>query len=266
MIYITKNNFSRFIYFTIICIVISSCGDDPIYGCTDEMALNYNANAKEDDDSCEFESLQINFKHVINGDDIEFGNEPFYDHPPNTYSVRRILYVLSDITLYFADNPPLSISDFLFVNTDNEETLTQTIDDLPELCSGIRFRLGFSSSDNIDYQYINADNQFHYNMVWPNLYDEKSSSQGGYHYMKLEGKLNDTIAYNTHTGPSYGNDFSILYPLFDFSSTSSISIIMDVNNWYEDPIVYNIPAGGIMDDEDKQSDLQDNGHNVFSVE
>ena len=98
----------------------------------------------------------------------------------NTYSVRRILYVLSDITLYF-DNDTVLIDDFIFVNTDDATTLTHTINNLPAECTGISFRLGFSSQDNIDNAYLDS-NQFHNNMVWPNLNGTNLAFQGGYHY------------------------------------------------------------------------------------
>ena len=40
-------------------LTFSSCEEDPIMGCTDATAINYNADATESDDSCEYESLSV---------------------------------------------------------------------------------------------------------------------------------------------------------------------------------------------------------------
>ena len=85
-----------------------------------------------------------------------YGNDNiFYENnASNNYSVRRLLYVLSDIMLFFEDGTILLLDEFIFINTDDPQTLTQTIYNLPTLCSGISFTFGFSSENNIDNQHI----------------------------------------------------------------------------------------------------------------
>ena len=115
-------------------------------------------------------------------------------------------------------------------------------------------------------------------MIWPNLNETNLAFQGGYHYMKLEGKyfnilLGEDNFYNTHTGPINLEDFSILYsghndtPAFDFPESNSITINMNVNNWYNNPM-YDISIFGsaIMGNFDAQNILYENGLDVFSVE
>ena len=251
-----------------------SCEYLPGVGCIDEIAINYDAAAIEPcNDCCEFK-LDILFHHLINQNEIMFSNDIFYTMWANTYSVRRVLYVLSDITLYFDNNNEFELDDFIFVNTDDATTLTHTINNLPAACTGISFRLGFSSQDNIDNAYLDSPNQFHNNMLWPNSNGTNFTFQGGYHYMKLEGKYlddasNSYLFYNTHTGPTQGTDYSILFPAFNFASTSNIIITMNINSWYTGPWgVYSLSNFGssIMSSPLAQDILQQNGVNVFTVE
>ena len=45
----------KIFYFLILStLIFNSCKEDTVYGCTDYTALNYNANATIDDNSCEF--------------------------------------------------------------------------------------------------------------------------------------------------------------------------------------------------------------------
>ena len=83
-----KNNFISFLFLLVICFFLSSC--DP------------------DEETC---SLNIEFKHLIDDEEIVYGNENFiYDNnTANTYSVRRLLYILSDITLLF-DSKAINLS------------------------------------------------------------------------------------------------------------------------------------------------------------
>lgn len=259
-----KTNFISFLFI----IVLAFC----FFGC------------EPDSDSDDSFSLNIQFNHLVDGEDISYGNDNFFyvNEAGNPYSVRRLLYVLSDVVLYF-ENESVDLNDFIFVNTDDSETLNYNIENLPGLCSGISFRLGFSSENNIDNEYLDSPHNFHNAMVWPNLNGTNLAFQGGYHYMKLEGEyqafeleLNmfgtfDTVlvdrAYNTHTGPTNAEDFSVLYPLFNFTPSTSISINMNVNNWYNDPI-YDMRSfgSGIMDSIAAQNLLYQNGFDVFSVD
>ena len=242
-----KTNFISFLFI----IVLAFC----FFGC------------EPDSDSDDSFSLNIQFNHLVDGEDISYGNDNLFyvNEAGNPYSVRRLLYVLSDVVLYF-ENESVDLNDFIFVNTDVSETLNYNIENLPGLCSGISFRLGFSSENNIDNEYLDSPHNFHNAMVWPNLNGTNLAFQGGYHYMKLEGKYDESF-YNTHTGPTNAEDFSILYPVFNFTPATSISINMNVNNWYNDPI-YDMSffGSGIMDNIDAQNLLYQNGFDVFSVD
>ena len=249
MIFIANNNSIRLLFLFILSICIYSC--DP-----DEESF----------------SLTIDFKHLVDDMEVVYGNDNLiYNNSSNIYSVRRLLYVLSDIIVYFPDNTFLEVDDFIFINSDDSATLRHTLYDLPQQSSGISFRLGFSGDDNIDNAYINSSYNFHSLMLWPNLLGTDGGTfQGGYHYLKLEGKYLDSdesYFYNTHTGPINGLDYSILYPTFYFDSTSSISIYMDINKWYNNPF-YDLTnfGNGIMDNVDAQELLYQNGLDVFNVQ
>ena len=253
MVFLIKNNFIRLLFGIICLFCFSSCDKE------EETFL-----------------LNIEFKHLIDNEEIVYGNDNMvYDNNiSNIYSVRRLLYVLSDVVLYFDDGSSLLLDGFFFVNTDDSETLFYTIENLPGICSGISFRLGFSSEKNIENAHVNSPNNFHLSMLWPNLNGINLAYQGGYHYMKIEGKYVDSNApkgqsffYNTHTGPISAEDFSILYPEFDFKPSENITINMNVNNWYNDPIYRMVDFGpAIMDNIDAQNILYQNGLDVFSVQ
>ena len=133
MIFIRKNNFTSLLFVLLFCFSFLGC--DP----------------KKDT-----YSLIINFKHFVDDEEIVFANDNL-DYENNSgvnYSVRRILYVLSDVTLYLADGSTYYLDDFIFVNTDDPGTLFYTFDNLSNLCEGISFRLGFSEENNITYQYM----------------------------------------------------------------------------------------------------------------
>ena len=275
MIFIIKNNVIRFLFLSIIIsLIFASCGDS---GCTDPTAENYNSDATDDDGSCLCSEsnpcLEINFRHFVDELEIIYSNDNiiYQNNAANMYSVRRLLYVLSNVNLHFVNGSSSMLNSFIFVNTDDTQTLTKTIYNLPALCSGISFRLGFSSPNNIDNEYIDADDNFHLSMLWPNLNGTDLAFQGGYHYMKLEGKYVNLVDgenfYNIHTGPINGEDFSILYSQFSFDPSSSISINMNVNNWYNDP-VYSMDVFGsaIMGNLDAQTNLYQNGLDIFSIE
>lgn len=286
MIFLLNNNAIRLFFFFIV-IGFSAC---EVPGCMDSNAVNYDSDATQDDGSCIYapaqectgsdnNCLEINFHHFVDETEIIYGNDNilYENNAGNNYSVRRILYVLSDIMLFFEDGTTLLLEEFIFVNTDDPSTLTKTIYDLPALCAGISFSLGFSSENNIDNQYIDAENNFHSLMLWPNTNGVNLAFQGGYHYMKLEGKYidlegNETF-YNNHTGPTNGYDYSVYQFIFDFppegfiGTSNSISINMNINNWYNDPIYdFNIFGSGIMDNTEAQWNLRQNAGDIFSIQ
>ena len=88
---------------------------------------------------------------------------------------------------------------------------------------------------------------------------------------KTSGQYLDLVdgehVYNTHTGPTNAEDLSVSYAQFEFVPSSTISINMNVNNWYNDP-VYNMVVFGnaIMGNLDAQELLSQNGENVFSIQ
>jgi len=218
-------------------------------------------------------NLQIYFHHYVDEfklSDTHFSNDSiiFQNNETEWFSVRRLLYVLSDIVLFFEDGSTQILDDYFFINTEDNSTLTKSIK-VSSLCSGISFTVGFSSYNNIDNFYINDPNGFHDQMLWPNSFG-LNAFQGGYHYMKLEGKCvanDEELFYNVHTGPLDSQDYSIPISTLYTEPTLLLSLNMNIKNWFNDPI-YNINyyGSGIMGNEDAQQSLHQNGLDVFSVE
>jgi hypothetical protein len=111
-------------------------------------------------------------------------------------------------------------------------------------------------------------------MVWP------APLGGGYHYSKCEGfYLNAQGAqagYATHMGrvrrdtdtEDHHHFFTVnlSIALSVDGDTSTLPIVMDVNQWYEEPNTYDFPEiPMIMGDLDRQRMLMENGPTVFSV-
>ncbi len=117
-------------------------------------------------------------------------------------------------------------------------------------------------------------------MFWPDYLG------GGYHYMKLNGKWlnedNQLAPYNFHLGIgqiyySYPDsitgfiqnyfDVELTEGTFKFQNneTTAIRLIMNVDNWFVSPHVYdhNYWGGDIMQKQDAMQQAIDNGRDVF---
>ncbi|MEZ5147907.1 MAG: hypothetical protein R2759_12810 [Bacteroidales bacterium] len=121
-------------------------------------------------------------------------------------------------------------------------------------------------------------------MFWPEFLG------GGYHYMKLNGKwlpagqtspnysirlLGRGQVYYSYpdsiTGTS-DNQFNVSLPASGFTiladETVEIQITMNVENWFNDPHIYDhdIYGGYIMQNQEAMEMVKQNGHNVFTIQ
>ena len=86
--------------------------------------------------------------------------------------------------------------------------------------------------------------------------------------MKIEGRYINhqgvQSGYNLHAGPTNSEDFSFLYPRFDFPPSAEIIITMNINNWFDNP-VHDL-SSAIMYNLNAQNNLYENAQNVFLID
>ena len=121
-------------------------------------------------------------------------------------------------------------------------------------------------------------------MIWPY---PMGGDNGGYHYMKINGFWMDTMderhAFNLHMGVGkivddegavefVQNWFEVELDnsAFDLSDneTKKISIVMNVEEWFNNPNVYdhNVFGGQIMNNQEAMQSACENGENgVFEI-
>jgi hypothetical protein len=226
--------------------------------------------------------LTIHFTHTVDGVPLELTTNnaelPYTNAAGQNYNIKKLQYLIWNIDMH-SESGNIDLKDVHFVDAADPSTLKL---DLGELGSGghseLRFNLGLPSGANISNAYVNED--FHATMAWPDMMG------GGYHYMKLQGNFdNETTFYNTHTGPlpvNYNgsgviiNDHSISYSSgcqnFDNNSfyvsdglgDVTITLNMELNQWYSGNNTITLTADGIMGNEQIQSSLKNNGSCIFS--
>ena len=248
------------ILFIAISFFFSSCKkEEKKEGCLDPNASNYNNEATIDNGDCNYDSININFNHYVNGTELVV-NEMIYTNLSNdNYSIQRLRYIISEITLHTNNGTKTLFDEVHFIDISIDSTISLKIPQINyQNYTSISFTIGLDSTKNITNLFLNE--KFFPSFVWPEFLG------GGYHYMQLEGDFNTVFnGYTTHTGGTNGVDFSF-NKIFPITDISDININMEITNWYKNPNTIDLTSDGIMENINIQTLLKANGvEDVFSV-
>ena len=222
--------------------------------------------------------MTLTFTFSVDNETLQTDTMAYTNAAGNIYEVNEVKFFISDITLIDKSNNKIIITDnnsIHYIDNNIPSTLTWKIKD--NLAAGeykaLEFRFGLKDEKNKTYTFLNPPES---NMFWPDPLG------GGYHYMKLNGKYldenGDLAPMNIHLGIGqndnhtefYQNYFTVEFPLnleLEEDATNVIHLNMNIGNWFRNPHTYDINAFGsaIMQNQEAQRILKENGHDVFEV-
>lgn len=221
-------------------------------------------------------SIAFNFTHSWSGEAIttsDLNTIKFTNENGDQLSIERLRYLISNITFTTASNEILVLRGYILVDFTNSENLVF----IPSgtIPSGnyknISFTFGFDNDDNYNnYQDLNSAS-----------WSVPAQLGGGYHFMQLEGKFIDDTA--TETGYAYhairavdnSGSTSVFQDTFfkvnlgavEISNNSSVTIEMDVAEWFKNPNTWDLNVWNtmLMPNFDAQIQMFENGQSVFSL-
>jgi len=227
------------------------------------------------------------FEHQVNGASLIKNDLIYTNAAGNPYLVTEVKYFISDITLFKSDGSKIMVDDWkdiFYIDEDIPLTKTiQVLDPVPEgSYDSITFIFGISGEKNKSFMFVNPPES---NMAWPDVLG------GGYHYMMINGKWEDTAQrvqpFNFHLGIGqlyHGggyevdsiyafvqNYFTVRLPGSDFSirdkETRVIPVVMNIENWFRNPHVFDFNhwGGGIMQNQAAMLEVKENGRDVFTI-
>ena len=269
------------IVFTLLVIIasITSCRKK---GCTDTSAINYDAEAKKEDGTCEWKTehqLVLNFSHNYDGaafSSSDFSELNYTNSFGNVHSITKLMYLISDLRLYTSDGDSVVIEGHRLVNLSDTETLTYRLDQQIPVGSyiGIGFSFGFDATDNTTGAYPDLNVA---NWSWP------MNLGGGYHNMQFEGNfittVPDTIGFGYHMGTAreiigadtifHSNHFLVNLPnsSFTLSQDAAVEIQMNIAEWFKNPNLWDLNdySSLLMTNYAAQGLMNANGSSVFTL-
>ncbi|HRS54454.1 MAG TPA: hypothetical protein P5250_07080 [Bacteroidales bacterium] len=233
----------------------------------------------------------IVFKFVHNADGQPFIKDSlmYVNAAGNLYMINELQYFISDVTLYKNTGEKILINadkDIHYVDVDIPSTLTwQVYDKISEgNYDSINFIFGIPGNKNIPYMFVNPPESY---MFWPYFL---GGPNGGYHYLKLNGKwLNSNMVltpfdFHLGVGQIYAsnvpvvdsiigyiqNYFYVSLPNSAFSITNGqvkeIQIVMEIQNWFNNPVYdHNVYGSYTMQNQQAMQAIKENGDDVFSI-
>jgi len=200
----------------------------------------------------------------VGNQELEFDTIKYQNAYGNNYSVSTLKYFVSNIALHNSEGKYV-IDGIFYFDAKESSTVVPTIKVPVGNYNKVTFTYGLDAADNQTGIFPNPPANL---MEWP------IAMGGGYHYMKLEGKVDSAGVINNfqaHTGPTMGNDNSFEVTLDDanFSctcETKTITIQMDINQWWTNPNTLDLNlVTGIMGNQPMQEKMKANGNDVFSA-
>jgi hypothetical protein len=233
-------------------------------------------------------SLKLLLSHNVDGAPLVKNDLRYVNAALNPYMITEVKYFISDIVLFRSGVPATIIdnpNDIFYIDEDITSTKTiRVMNAIPEgSYDSIGFTFGIPESKNQSYRFVNPPES---NMGWPEILG------GGYHYMMMNGKWQDTAGivqpFNFHLGigqlyhgQGYSVDSIYMYvqncfrvnlagSSFVVHDQESITfrITMNIESWFNTPHVYdhNYWGGGIMQNQAAMQMARENGIDAFTCE
>jgi hypothetical protein len=216
---------------------------------------------------------EIHISYTANGRPLALDSLSYTNEAGNRFMVNEIQWFISKITLVSEQGEEVSLGKVFYIDTNIPESQTLVTASIPcQRYISMQFTFGLDQEDNVTGFFTNPPES---NMFWPDPLG------GGYHYMKLNGKYldenGDLAPMNIHLGIGqnedhtefYQNYFTVELPLnLDLKEGANvIHLNMNIDNWFRTPHTYDINAFGsaIMQNQEAQQLLKENGHDVFEV-
>jgi len=200
--------------------------------------------------------IEFVFLHYVDGDTIQIDTMKYQNEAGNHYLITEVQYFISDVILHNSDGSTLLIDDWKdihYVDNDIPSTLTwEVFDEIPSgVYNSISFTFGIKEEKNFSLMYVNPPER---DMFWPDVLG------GGYHYLKLNGKWENTgmvqnrpFEFHLGIGQIYSgdsiyipditgfvhNDFNVNLPNSGFTiergETLEILLEMNIESWFKNP-------------------------------
>jgi len=229
--------------------------------------------------------VQLKFTHSVDLEPIKL-NLPIYENAAgNQYQVNEIKYFISQVAFIKEDGQVIKLKEqdqIHYCDLNYENTLTWQLPKIEEgRYKAITFVFGLDEVDNISNRFVNPPET---NFSWSQVLG------GGYHYLQINGKWLSpqgelkNMNFHTGIGQLYKNNvitvdsiyafihnyFTVNLPCNFSVNKKTITILtldMNVQQWFENPVIYdhNYFGSGIMQNQEAQSVIKENGKTVFSA-
>ena len=225
--------------------------------------------------------------HKVNGAGLIKNELKYTNTAGNPYMITDLKYFISDITFHRSDGSLTMIKDrnnIFYIDDNDFSSKTISFTDLIPAGSydSISFIFGISEAKNKSDIFNNPPESY---MAWPKILG------GGYHYLMMNGKWQDTSGFirpfNFHLGIGQlyhgaGYDVDSIYAFvqnyfhvnlvssgFNMKDQQNLTfhISMNIEKWFDSPHVYdfNFQGGAIMQNQAAMQIVKENGGSVFTL-
>ena len=241
-------------------------------------------------------TVTFNVDNQVDSDPLQFNQLLYTNSRGTNYSVSKLVYLLSNITLHATDGSTYGIAGPHFRDHADPDTRSFSIAGVPKgTYDMISFTFGLDEAMNVQDVFAGNLPPWHGEMAWSPVL---GGDQGlAYHYMKIEGNYEETPGgetngYGTHTGarwcanpcgPAMETDltpkhhhFRVSLPVMAMAVSGdrwTVTLVVDINGWYTDhspgdgfDTEYDwkdLPMQMIMANADAQRMLKANGPGCF---
>ena len=223
-------------------------------------------------------SVILQFTHTVDEQPIQLNKLIYTNAAGNQYQVNEVKYFISKVFLVDHTGKSFWVKQddgIHYIDLGLENTKRWKIDDIPfNTYTSVSFIFGLDEKDNQSNRFVNPPEC---NFSWP------ENLGGGYHYMQINGKFlnkeNRIQNMNIHTGIgtvyNENNEIKFIHNYFSISlpvvfsvnekTATSLNINMEIQRWFDTPNLYDFNefGTGIMQNQQAQTLLRENGRNVF---
>lgn len=247
-------------------LVLASCGDKE--GCTDMGALNFDADAEESADVCEYPNINFHFHPNLSGDAFVYGNT----YTINGLDVRidQIRFYMTELEVTIDDAPQTFDKQFIVTETSGDQTAGEA---LVGTLSKVAFNIGVPEAlNNADPALLPSDNPLSADS--PNI--QHWSWTAGYKFLVIEGAVDtnadgtfdiDTESMSIHCG--FNDNLKRIELNADQSidkENNELHLEFDVAKFFTNYDLANNLFSRPSNNPEAATDLMNNVQNAFGIE